>query len=71
MAVKKPYEPPTYGVRSLAIERRLAGKAPASADDEDDKIISRAKSEPAPDNKMSTAPINKSAAKAPAKRKAK
>ncbi|MFN6934941.1 MAG: hypothetical protein ACK4NZ_07295 [Tsuneonella sp.] len=30
MTVKNPYEPPTYGVRNLAIERRIAGKPPAS-----------------------------------------
>lgn len=30
MTVKNPYEPPTYGVRNLAIERRMAGKPPAS-----------------------------------------
>ena len=40
MTVKNPYEPPTYGVVSKAIERRKAGKPPASEagepeDDED------------------------------------
>ena len=53
----KPYEPPTYGVRNLAIERRLAGKPPASMKEEEE-----AKSEEAaPENKAITgAPANKS-----------
>lgn len=32
MTVKNPYEPPTYGVRNLAIERRMAGEAPAAVE---------------------------------------
>lgn len=63
MTVKNPYEPPTYGVRSLAIERRIAGKPPASVDggdevgDEDDAEKAR---KAAPSNKArKAAPANK------------
>lgn len=56
MTVKKPYEPPTYGVRHLAIERRIAGKPPASIADEDQP---EEKAEPAPTNKAERKPANK------------
>lgn len=59
---------------STAIERRKAGKPPASlvkdTDEDEERIIGGKKSEPAPLNKMSTQPANK-AAKAPAKKKGK
>ena len=32
MTVENPYQPPTYGMRSLAIERRIAAQEAASAD---------------------------------------
>lgn len=62
MTVKNPYEPPTYGVRNLAIERRIAGKPPRSEADEADE-----KAEPAPLNKMDAKPTNKAAPKRKAK----
>lgn len=57
MTVKNPYEPPTYGVVSTAIERRKAGKPPASVADEDE---AKEKAEPAMLNKMAAEPSNKS-----------
>ena len=62
MTVKNPYEPPTYGVVSKAIERRKAGKPPASLADEPEE-----KADPEPLNKMAAAPENKAAPKRKAK----
>jgi hypothetical protein len=65
MAVKNPYEPPTYGVRNLAIERRIAGKPPASvedddADEDDEAEVSVKAEKAAPTNKArKAAPANK------------
>ncbi|MDO1560413.1 hypothetical protein Q0812_13340 [Brevundimonas sp. 2R-24] len=56
MTAKKPYEPPTYGVVNLAIDRRIAGKPPASEEVE-------AKAEEDPQNKMLSATQNKAAPK--------
>lgn len=56
MTVKNPYEPPTYGVRNLAIERRIAGKPPTSVEEEE-------KAEPEPANKADAEPKNKAARK--------
>lgn len=55
---KKPeaYVPPDYGVRSLAIERRMAGQPPAS------ETEAETKAEKAPLNKMDLAPDNKAEA---------
>lgn len=49
----KPYEPPTYGMRSLAIERRLAGKPPADmrGDEEAPAPVEEKAEGPAPENK--------------------
>lgn len=63
MTAKKPYEPPTYGVRNLAIERRMAGQPPASEAAENDGE----KAAEEPENKMVAAPANKAAAKRKAK----
>lgn len=41
MTVKNPYQPPTYGMRSLAIERRIA------AEQEADKAEQEAAKKPA------------------------
>lgn len=45
MTVKNPYEPPTYGVRNLAIERRMAEKpvAPAKVEEPADEPAKPAK----------------------------
>ena len=60
MTVKNPYEPPTYGVVSLAIERRMAGKPPASEAQAEE---AGEKAEKAPLNKMAAEPENKAAHK--------
>ena len=56
MTVKNPYEPPTYGVRNLAIERRIAGKPPASAKAEK---VEEPADEPAPPPAPAKAPAKK------------
>jgi hypothetical protein len=60
MTVKNPYEPPTYGVVNVAIERRIAGKPPASVDDGEESDVS-VKAEPAHSNKAARKPANKAA----------
>lgn len=37
MTVKNPYVPPNYGVINTAIDRRIAGKPPASLEEADEK----------------------------------
>ena len=76
MAVKDPYIPPNYGMRSLAIERRIAGKPPASLREDEEDAAEEKAEKAAPANKdAGAAPTNKavsvSAKKAPAKRKGK
>ncbi len=63
MTVKNPYEPPSYGVRNLAIERRIAGKPPASVEDDGEDEVEDAevsvKAEKPVANKARKAPANK------------
>jgi hypothetical protein len=68
MAVKDPYIPPNYGMVSTAIERRIAGKPPASlSEDEEDEIEQKA-IKSAPENKAVSVTTKKAPA---AKRKGK
>jgi hypothetical protein len=59
MTVKNPYKPPTYGVVNVAIDRRIAGKPPASVEDADGEVS--VKAETAPSNKAARRPANKGA----------
>lgn len=62
MTVKNPYEPPSYGVRNLAIERRVAGKPPASVEDDDEAEeaeVSVKAEKPVANKARKAAPANK------------
>lgn len=43
MTIKNPYEPPTYGVRHLAIERRIAEQAEPEAEEKPKKSPAKKK----------------------------
>jgi hypothetical protein len=66
ITVKNPYEPPTYGVRNLAIERRMAGNPPASLEGEDEAESVTVGDEDDAKKAEKAAPANKARKAAPA-----
>lgn len=56
MTVENPYQPPTYGFVSKAVERRIAEQQQAEAEAEAGE-----KAEPKPANKSAAKPKNKAA----------